>query len=139
MSKCAKANFKRCKLGKSDHVPLDEETMIKNLEQEKVYQYLGIDDSSGIQYTAMKQKLKKELVTRLIFKTEFNSKNRITAINTLVITSSFNIIDWNLSEVKRLDMKIRKMIMHHPMVDIHRLYLPRSDGGEMFDSTQAVL
>ena len=121
MSKCAKTNFKRGKLGKSDPVPLDEETMIKNLEQEKVYQYLGIDDSSGIQHTALKQKLKKELVTRLIFKTELNSKNRITAINTVVITSSFNIIDWNLSEVKRLDMKIRKMIMHHPMVDIHRL------------------
>ena len=139
LSKCAKANFKRGKLGKSDHVRLDEETMIKNLEQEKVYQYFGIDNSSGIQHTTMKQKLKKELVTRLIFKTEFNSKNRITAINTLVITSSFNIIDWNLSEVKRLDMKIRKMIMHHPMANIHRLYLPRSDGGETFDSTQAVL
>ena len=86
----------------------------------------------------MKQKLKKELVrrTRLILKTELNSKNRITAINTLaipVITYSFNIIDWNLSEVKRLDVKIRKMMtthsMHHPKADIHRLYLPRSNGG----------
>ena len=86
----------------------------------------------------MKQKLKKELVrrTRLILKTELNSKNRITAINTLaipVITYSFNIIDWNLSEVKRLDVKIRKMMtthsMHHPKADIHRLYLPRSIGG----------
>ena len=49
----------------------------------------------------MKQKLKKELVrrTRLILKTELNSKNRITAISTLsipVITYSFNIIFWNL-------------------------------------------
>ena len=64
----------------------------------------------------MKQKLKKELVrrTRLILKTELNSKNRITAINTLaipVITYSFNIIDWNLSEVKRLDIKIRKTMI----------------------------
>ena len=71
----------------------------------------------------MKQKLKKELVrrTRLILKTELNSKNRITAINTLailVITYSLNIIDWNLSEVKILDVKIRKMMtthsLHHP-------------------------
>ena len=64
----------------------------------------------------MKQKLKKKLVrrTRLILKSELNSKNRITAINMLaipVITYSFNIIDWNLSEVKRLDIKIRKTMI----------------------------
>ena len=36
----------------------------------------------------------------------------------LVITYSFNIIDCNLSEVKRLDIKVRKVMtthsMHHP-------------------------
>ena len=94
----------------------------------------------------MKQKLKKKLVrrTRLILKSELNSKNRITAINILaipVITYSFNIIDWNLSEVKRLDIKIRKMItthiMHHPKADIHRLYAPRSNRGR--DLTQLEL
>ena len=37
LSKCAKANFKRGKLEKFDHVRLDEETMIKDLKQEKVY------------------------------------------------------------------------------------------------------
>ena len=98
-------------------------------------------ESSGIQHAAMKQKLKKELVrrTQLILKTELNSKNRITAIITLaipVITYSFNITDWNLSEVKRLDVKIRKMItthsIHHPKADIHRLYLPRSSRGRGF-------
>ena len=36
LSKCAKATFKRYKLEKSDHIRLDEETMIKDLEQEKV-------------------------------------------------------------------------------------------------------
>ena len=45
-----------------------------------------------------------------------------------VFTYSFSVIDWNLSEVKRLDIKVRKMmvahIMHHLKVDIHRLYLP---------------
>ena len=123
LSKCALATFKRGKLEKSDHDRLDEETMNKNLEQGKVYKYLGIDESSGIQHATMKQKLKKELVrrTRLILKTESNSQNKITAINTLaipVITYIFNIIDWNLSEVKRVDIKVRKMMtthnMHHP-------------------------
>ena len=138
LSKCAKATFKRGKLEKSDHVQLDEETMIKDLELEKVYKNLGADKSSSIQHATMKQKLKKEFVrrTRLILKTELNSKNRIIAINTLaipVITYSFNTIDWNLNEVKRLDIKVRKMMtthrMYHPKVDVHRLYLPRSNGG----------
>ena len=138
LSNCAKATFKRGKLEKSDLVRQDEETMNKDLMQEKVYKYLGVDKSSGIQHATMKQKLKEELVrrARLILKTELNSKNRITAINTLailVITYSFNIIDWNLSEVKRLYVKIRKMMtthsMHHPKTDIDRLHLRRSSGG----------
>ena len=44
LSKCAKATFKRGKLEKSDHVWLDEETMIKDMEQEKVYKYLALDE-----------------------------------------------------------------------------------------------
>ena len=64
LSKCAKATFKRGKLEKSDHVRLDEETKIKGLEQEKVYKYLGVDESSEIQHATIKQKLKKELVRR---------------------------------------------------------------------------
>ena len=34
------------KLEKSDHVRLDEEIMIKGLEQENFYKYLGVDESS---------------------------------------------------------------------------------------------
>ena len=123
LSKCAKTTFKRGKLEMSDHVQLDKETMIKDLLQEKIYKYFGVDGSSWIRHATMKQELKKELLrrTQLILKTNLNSKDRVTAINTLaipVITYSFNIIDWNLSEVKRLDIKIRKMMptysMHHP-------------------------
>ena len=95
----------------------------------------------------MKQKLKKELVrrTQLTLKTKLNSKNRITAINTLaipVITYSFNIIDWNLSEVKRLDVKIRKMMtthsMHHPKA-VFTAFTSQEVVGKRFDSTRAVL
>ena len=38
LSKCAKATLKGGKLEKSHHARLDDETMIKDLEQEKVYQ-----------------------------------------------------------------------------------------------------
>ncbi len=50
-----------------------------------------------------------------------------------VVTYSFNIINWKMSDIKRLDSKTRKMLtmekMHHPKADVDRLYLPRSEGG----------
>ena len=86
----------------------------------------------------MKEKFKKELVkrTRLILKTELKSKNRITVISMpaiSMITYSFDIIDWNLREIKRLDVKVRKMMtkhsMHYPKANIHHVYLPISNAG----------
>ena len=86
----------------------------------------------------MKEKIRKEYYrrVRLVLKTELNSKNRIEAINALaipVVQYSFNIINWNLAELNRLDTKFRKLLtsnkMHHPKVDVARLYLPRSSRG----------
>ena len=86
----------------------------------------------------MKEKIRKECIrrVRLIMKTELNSKNRITAINTLaipVVTYSFSIINWNLSDLKKLDAKIRKQFtchrLHHPKSDVDRLYVQRKAGG----------
>ena len=36
--------------------------MIKDLEQEEVYKYLGVDESNGIQYAAMKEKIRRVLL-----------------------------------------------------------------------------
>ena len=36
--------------------------MIKGLVQEKVYKYLGVDESNGIQHATVKQRLQMELV-----------------------------------------------------------------------------
>ena len=73
---------------------------------------------------------------RAILKTELNSANRIEAINTLatlVVTYSFNIVNWTLSDIKKIDTKIRKLMscnrMHHSKADVDRLYIPRKDGG----------
>ena len=138
LDKCAKATFRKGKLRKKDNIILNDVTVIKDLEQEEVYKYLGVNEGDGIQHASMKDKIRKEVIRRVrsILKTELNSKNRITAINTLavpVITYSFNIINWNLNEIKKLDTKIRKLLtmynMHHPKADVDRLYLPRSSGG----------
>ena len=84
------------------------------------------------------EKIRKEYYRRIrmVLKTELNSKNRIQAINSLaipVVQYSFNIINWNISDLQRLDRKTRKLLtcsrMLHPKSDVDRLYLPRSKGG----------
>ena len=112
--------------------------MIKGLEQEEVHKYLGVDESNGIEHAAMKEKIRKECYrkVRAILKTELNSVNRIEAINTLaipIVTYSFNIINWTIPEIRRLDLKIRKLLtcnrMHHLKADLDRLYIPRNERG----------
>jgi len=111
LDKCAEATFKRGKMVKSTNVVLNGNTVIKELDQENTYKYLYVNKSNGIQHSTMKEKLQKECIRRVrsIMKTELNSKNRITAINTLaipVVTYSFNVVNWNLKELKKLGTKI---------------------------------
>ena len=87
------------------------------------------------QHDKMKEKVRKEYYRRVL-KTELIAPKRMEAINTLaipVVTYSFNIIDWNMSEIKRLDTQTRKLItlskVHHTKADVDRLYLPRHVGG----------
>ena len=62
--------------------------MIKDLEQEEAFKYLGTDESNRIQQAAMKDKIRKECYWRVqaILKTEHNSANHRKVINTVAIT-----------------------------------------------------
>ena len=46
LDKCVKATFNRGKLTGAASVKYDRNTVIKDLEQEEVYKYLGVDESS---------------------------------------------------------------------------------------------
>ena len=138
LDKCAKASFARGKLQKTSSINLDIDTAIRDLDPEETYKYLGVNEGDGINHASMKEKIRKEYYRRirLVLKTELNSKNRIEAINTLavpVVQYGFNIINWNLADLNRLDTKTRKLLtsnnMHHPEADVDRLYLLRSSGG----------
>ncbi len=138
LEKCAKATLKRGKLIKNTNTILDKETEIRELEQTQTYKYLGINEIDRVQHTQMKEKVRKEYYRRirLILKTELNAKNKIIGINTLavpVISYSYNILNWTLSELAKLDRKTRKIMTafrtHHPKSDVERLYLPRIQGG----------
>ena len=63
----------------------------------------------------MKQKIRKEYYCRMrmVLKSELNSANKLEAINTSavpVVTYSFNIINWTLQELAKLDTKTRKFL-----------------------------
>ena len=71
-----------------------------------------------------------------MLQSELNAKNKLEAINTSAIpvaSYSFNVVNWNLEEIKRIDRKIRKLMtlnrMHHPKADVSRMYIPRKEGG----------
>ena len=110
LEKCAKAIFKKGKLTSTGNIVIDVDTEIQELDQEGVFKYLGVD--------------------------ELNGRNKMEAINSLavpVVQYSFGIIDWKISELKKIDTKTRKLLnMHkmlHPKADVDRLYLPRRDAG----------
>ena len=116
----------------------DVDAIIRELDPGESYKYLGVYECNGINHSAMKEKFRKEYYRRIrvVLMTELNSKNRIVAINTLaapVLQYSYNILNWNLLDLQRMDIKTRKLLtshrMHHPKADIDRLYLPKSNGG----------
>jgi hypothetical protein len=108
----------------------DNNIEIQELEQRKMYKYLGIEESEGIQHQQRKDRLKQEYNKRLriILKSELNARNKITAIRALavpVLRYRFGIINWSLEEIKQIDRKTRKMPimykMHHPKADIESI------------------
>ena len=100
-----------------------------------------------IQHSQMKEKIRKEYYrrVRLVLKSELNAANRIQAITTLavpVVAYSFNVINWKMSEIRKMDAKIRKLLMcermHHPKADVDRLYVPRNEGGRGLTQLETV-
>ena len=86
----------------------------------------------------MKEKIRKECYRRVraVLQSELKAKNKLEAINTLAIpvaSCGFNVVNWNLEEIKRIVRKIRKLVildrMHHPTTDVSRMYIPRKEGG----------
>ena len=110
--------------------------VIKDLETEESYKYLGVTEGDGILHSSMREKIRKEYFRRVkpIRRIELNARNRIDAINSLalpVVKYSFTIINWSLTEIKKVDTKIRKLLImhriHHSKSDVNRLYLPRKE------------
>ena len=103
LDKRAKATFIRGRLTSTSDIILNEDTSIRESDQEETYKYLGIDEGDEMQHAKMKEKIRKKSYRRVraILYTKLNAKNKLAAINTLAIpvaTYSFNVINWNLEK-----------------------------------------
>ena len=56
-----------------------------------------------------------------------------------VVQHGFNVINWTLQDLRRIDRKIRKLLtrymMRHPKADKDGLYLSRAEGGRSLIQT----
>ena len=103
-----------------------------------MYKYLKILEADTIKKMEMKQKIKKEKLSRMrkLFETKLYSKNLIKGINTWVATLIRYLgspLTWTREELKQMDQRTRKlMILHkalHPRYYVDWLYVSRKEGG----------
>ena len=138
LDKCAKATFRRGKKIAAEGIALNDNQVIQDVEQAETYKYLGMEEGEGVQHHKMKVKIKKEYKQwiKLVFSSQLNARNSITATNTLavpVILYSYGVIDWKLDEIQCLAKMAGKQLCMNQMpakkADIDRIHLPYQEGG----------
>lgn len=135
--KCNKLTVKRGKIIQSEPITMEDDQQIKSLAFDQHYRYLGFSERLKTD-SQTKSALTKEYFSRIkmILKSELSSKNTIDAINSYavpVLSYGFSVLDWNITELEKIDRETRKVIQSHCLMhrqsDITRLYIPRKIGG----------
>eukprot|EP00957_Ditylum_brightwellii_P075128 5708835-Ditylum_brightwellii.AAC.1 len=107
-------------------------------EENKGYQYLGIMEEVDIHMKEVKELTKKEYASRVrtILQADMNEDHMMMAICAYaipVLQYTFGIMKWTKRELRKLDVKTRKMLtmkgIHHPKGNVHHLYLYQNKGG----------
>uniref|UniRef100_H3A9T8 Reverse transcriptase domain-containing protein n=1 Tax=Latimeria chalumnae TaxID=7897 RepID=H3A9T8_LATCH len=112
VDKCAILHAKRGKLKRHDNIQLLDGAELQELEPEKHYKYLGMQQLLNINTTQIKEAVtatfKKRL--KLIMKTQLNAKNKTQAINTWaspVLAYMYGVLKWSKTSLDALDQKVR--------------------------------
>ncbi|XP_037930235.1 uncharacterized protein LOC119664965 [Teleopsis dalmanni] len=137
IEKCRKISIVRGKIVKFENFEQNE-SIIKDMEEDELYKYLGVSQSRRIAHKAVKDKVYSEFKGRIhkIAKTNLQGKSLIKAINTFaipILTYCFGIIQWTTTEIQAMQRKIRTMLteykFHHPKSCCERMTMPRKEGG----------
>ena len=138
LSKCKVVNLRAGKYASLGGVELAGGGVVEELKTDEVYKFLGVEELDGIRHDIVKAKAWANAKTKLrkLLESELNSRNLFQAINECIVpilSYSFGIVHWLESDVKELDIKIRKMLHMYRVFeiksDVDRLYLSRRSGG----------
>ena len=114
----AQKQLSKGNLTSTENVDLVLDTVIQDVEQDSTYKNLGINEGDVIQHAKMKEKIRKEYTRRIRLVLDQDRSNAINTLVVPVVTYSFDIINWNVEDLKKLDRKTRKLLtmgkMHHP-------------------------
>uniref|UniRef100_H3AA25 Reverse transcriptase domain-containing protein n=1 Tax=Latimeria chalumnae TaxID=7897 RepID=H3AA25_LATCH len=150
VDKCAILHAKQGKLERHDNIQLLNGAEIQEIEPEKCYKYLGMQQQlDNIQHKKMKEKIEAEYNRRVrkILKSKLTGKNMIRTINQYavpVIGYTPGIVDWTQEEMQGVDRKQNRKQMNihgmvHPRVDTNRLYIKRKEGGRGLRSIEGMI
>ena len=137
LDKCNTLHIHKGKVLAGDY-NLSEEVNIRAMDSENTYKYLGIKQNRSINHTEIKKELSAEYIRRvnILCKKKLNSKNLFKALNTYavpVLTYSFGVIKWSLTDIKKLQIKTRTTLTRnnylHPKSAIERMTVKRDKGG----------
>lgn len=142
LDKCRMGEMRRGKWRANEGYLLEnkdeENKVIRGMEKEETYKYLGVLQAKGIEQKKIKEELINTYKKRIgqLLKTKLTARNMITAINTYavpVIGYSYGMVKWTNTDLEALDRltrsKLKEHKMHHPHSSLERCYLPRSKGG----------
>ena len=138
IEKCAMLLMEKGKIVKSVGIELPDGKVIKLLQGNGSYKYLGILEADKFLEEKMKLKVSKEYIRRLrkVLKSKLNSGNLVCGVNAWAVSLlrySAAFVSWRKSELQAIDRKTRKLFTIygalHPRSDVDRLYIPRKEGG----------
>ncbi|KAJ8944323.1 hypothetical protein NQ318_016130 [Aromia moschata] len=111
---------------------------IHQLPPEEQYRYLGVCQDGRINHTQLKKEFQEKYKSRVtkLLNTLLSGDNLIKAINSWavpVLTYSFGIVKWSVTDLDELDRLTRRLLTKfrhlHTNSSVIRLYLPRRRGG----------
>ena len=137
IEKCAMLVMGKGNIVKSVGIKFPEGKVIKSLQEDESYKYLGILEADKFLAEKMKFNVWKEYIRTLkkVLKSKLNGENLVRGVNTWAVSLirySAAFVSWRKSELQAIDGKTRKLFTMygalHLKSDVDRLYIPRKEG-----------
>nr|CAI5839441.1 unnamed protein product [Callosobruchus analis] len=110
----------------------------QSLDEMDTYKYLGIEQNYKLDHTKLKTDFEEKYRRRLtkLLNSKLSAKNLFSAINSWtipVLIYTFGVIKWSNTDLNKPDRltstHLTKFRYLHPNSSVHRIYLPRKEGG----------